>query len=92
MQRAAQKAALLLAPKPAAEPTSTDLGDIEDVKQKMRWRSDATVYDWIKHRGFPKPLKGSRRCARWIMAEIDKFVSGLPRGASGGNPVQRRAG
>ncbi len=80
--------AALLTPKPEL---GHRLIDINEVKQKMGWRSDATVYSWIADRGFPKPLKGSAKCARWILAEVDRFIEALPRGVTGENPVKKKA-
>lgn len=47
---------------------------IESVKAMMDWKSDSTVYEYIK-RGFPKPIKSSRRCARWLVSEVTAWIS-----------------
>ncbi len=80
--------------KPAVLQPKPELGhrliDINAVKFKMGWRSDATVYAWIADRDFPRPLKGSDKCARWILAEIDAYIEKMPRGVNGANPAARR--
>ena len=48
--------------------------DLDETKAKVGARSDATIYDWIKHKGFPAPVKGSRRFARWVLGEVDDWI------------------
>lgn len=64
--------------------------DIDQVKAKMGWKSDDTIYDYIRERGFPRPLKASRKNSRWLLSEVDAYIEQLPRGATGANPVPKR--
>ena len=77
------------------EVTQSPLGHrlltINEVKFKMGWRSNATVYEWVSDRGFPKPRNASGKCARWLLSEVDRFIEQLPEGRIGQNPVKRKA-
>jgi len=48
--------------------------DLEETKVKVGVKSDATIYEWIKTRGFPAPVKGSRRFARFVLREVDAWI------------------
>ena len=48
--------------------------DLEETKAKVGAKSDATIYQWIKDKNFPAPVKGSRRFARWVLAEVDAWI------------------
>ena len=48
---------------------------IDRVKAALDWRSDATVYQYIASRGFPRPIKGSRKCARWLVSEVNAWIA-----------------
>ena len=34
----------------------------------------ATIYRWQKLHGFPKPIKLSHRCSRWLKSEVDAWL------------------
>lgn len=36
--------------------------------------SHAAVYDMAKRGDFPKPIKLSPRCARWVEEEVESFI------------------
>ena len=48
--------------------------DLDQTKAKVGAKSDATIYDWIKTKNFPSPVKGSRRFARWVRVEVDAWI------------------
>lgn len=48
--------------------------DLEETKAKVGAKSDSVIYDWIKTKGFPAPVRGSRRFARWVLGEVDGWI------------------
>lgn len=48
--------------------------DLEETKAKVGAKSDSAIYDWIKTKGFPAPVRGSRRFARWVLGEVDAWI------------------
>lgn len=39
----------------------------------------ATIYDWMRDRDFPRPLKIGGRNVRWIAREVDTWLKEQPR-------------
>ena len=35
--------------------------------------SRQTIWDWVKRRGFPEPIRFSPNCTRWKLADIEKW-------------------
>lgn len=64
---------------------------ISEVKKKLALKSDSSVYAFCRRRGFPLPLKGSKKFARWVLAEVDAYIQAMPRGADGVNPARKAA-
>lgn len=75
----------------SVSPIGHVLIDIDAVKTKMGWKSDSTVYQYVSDRGFPRPKKGSRRNARWLLAQVDAYIEAMPEGAAGDNPAKKAA-
>lgn len=50
----------------------------EEVSSKVGVKRTA-LYSYINKRGFPKPVKISRRCVRWFADEVDQWLRELPR-------------
>ena len=63
-----QNAALL---EPKATPR---LIDINEVKAQVGAKSDATIYQWIKSRNFPRPVNTGKRFARWVESEVSAWI------------------
>jgi predicted DNA-binding transcriptional regulator AlpA len=47
---------------------------IDDLTARFRVKRQA-IYRWIRDEGFPKPVKETRRTARWKPADVDAWVS-----------------
>ncbi|MEO7864000.1 MAG: AlpA family phage regulatory protein [Nitrospirales bacterium] len=39
--------------------------------------SRATIWRWIKTRGFPQPIKFSPGCTRWKLADVEAWEAGV---------------
>jgi prophage regulatory protein len=50
-----------------------------EVEQKIGLRRTA-LYERIAKGEFPKPVRVSDRCSRWVEQEIDAWIAALPRG------------
>lgn len=51
--------------------------ELDEVKAKIGARSDDTVYNYIKTKGFPKPVKRGRRFSRWVSYEVDDWIRNM---------------
>ena len=45
------------------------------LREKLGGVTRQAIYQWIKRRGFPKPLRLSHRVAIWDEAEVDKWMA-----------------
>lgn len=48
---------------------------IDRIKDALELDSDSTVYEWIQHRKFPRPIKLTDKCARWLVSEVNDWIS-----------------
>lgn len=46
----------------------------EAVRNIFGWKSDSTLYEAMRLRGFPRPIKISTKCARWSLPDIRQWI------------------
>ena len=58
--------------------SSSQLLNLKEVSQRVKLKKSA-IYAHVRDGRFPAPLRISRRAIRWKEAEVENYVSSLPR-------------